>query len=87
MAKKQHIGHFIKLPEDYNVSTKDKEGDDFRMHATGIYVTWDHSRAWLQYAGEKAGESHAVIEIPSDPAYLRKFARELTALAKKIEQG
>ena len=55
------------------------------MKPTGLYIAYNDSRIWLNYAGEDAGDSYATFEIPSDPAYLRKFAKEITKLAKQIE--
>jgi len=45
----------------------------------------DYSRARFHYAGEQAGESYTVFEIPAGPAYIKMLSREFSKLAKKIE--
>ena len=61
------------------------ENKFFQMHPTGLYITHSFDRAWIQYAGDDAEKSHAVLEIPFDPTFLRKLGRELNKLAKTIE--
>lgn len=77
-------GHFIELPSDFNVEVQGRK-KSFNMRPSGIYIEWDYSRARLHYAGEQAGESYTVFEIPADPAYIKKLSREFSKLAKKIE--
>lgn len=82
-------GYFVELPNSFSVQVPNQsvpEDDYFLMRPSGIYITYNHARAWLHYAGDQAGESHATFEIPSDPAYLRKLAKELTKLAKVIDE-
>lgn len=81
-------GFFIELPATFKVSVPSRpvpEDDHFTMKPSGLYITHNVTRLWLHYAGEQAGESHAVFELPSEPVYLRKLARELTKFAKQIE--
>lgn len=81
-------GFFIKLPDDFQVSVPNRsvsQDDHFLMAPSGLYITHNFSRAWIHYAGEQAGESHAVFEIPAEPSYLRKLSRELNKLAKVID--
>jgi hypothetical protein len=85
---KKSKGYFIKLPEGFKVSVPSRlvpEDDHFEMTPSGLYITHNVGRLWVHYAGEQAGESQAVFELPSEPVYLRKLAKELTNLAKQIE--
>jgi hypothetical protein len=86
---KTQQGHFIKLPDGFSVSVPNRsvrEDDHFLMNPSGLYITYNYETAWIHYAGEEAGSSHAVFEIPSDPDFLQILARELNKFAKKIKE-
>jgi len=78
-------GHFIELPSDFEVEVPAADGR-ITIQPSGIYVTWSYHYAWLHYAGEQAGDSYAEFTLPADPKFLRKLSREITALAKKVEE-
>lgn len=78
-------GHFIELPDGFEVTVPGKD-EKFDMNPSGLYLTYNCSRVWINYAGDRAGDSYATMEIPSDPKFLRKFAREVTKFAKRLEE-
>lgn len=84
-SRKTQKGHYIELPEDFTVVVSGKE-KSFTMNPSGLYITYDYSSAWIHYAGEQAGESHADFEIPSDTKFIRKLARELNKFAKRLDE-
>ena len=81
---KTQKGLFIELPEDFTVEVPGKD-ERFNMDPSGLYITYGHSKAWINYAGDKAGDSYATMTIPSDPKFLRKLGREITKFAKRLE--
>tara|TARA_B100000678_G_C18052463_1_gene439242 strand:+ start:235 stop:504 length:270 start_codon:yes stop_codon:yes gene_type:complete len=83
--QKTQKGHYIELPEDFTVVVPGRE-KKFTMNPSGLYITYDHSSAWIHYAGEQAGESYAELEIPSDTKFLKKLARELNKFAKRLDE-
>jgi hypothetical protein len=85
---KTQKGHFIPLPDNFSVTVPNStlpDDERFLMKPSGLYITHNSSNAWIHYAGEKAVDSQAVFEIPSDPSFLRTLSKELVKLAKKIE--
>ncbi|WP_386078003.1 hypothetical protein ACFIOZ_12270 [Vreelandella sp. F11] len=82
---KNQKGHFIPLPNDFSVLVIGRE-KKFNMNPSGIYITYDYATAIMHYAGNKAGDSYTSFEIPSDPKFLKKFAREITKFAKRLEE-
>jgi hypothetical protein len=79
-------GHFIDIPSGFQVtvpaSTAKKR---LPIQPTGLYITYDYSKAYIQYAGPDADKSYTCLEIPCDPAFLRKFAAELNKFADRID--
>lgn len=50
-----------------------------------LYFRTENGVTSIQYAGEIAAEAYNMIQMPSDPDFLRKLAKELKALAKKLD--
>ena len=78
-------GHFIALPDGFEVEVPAAADGRITIQPAGIYITWSYHDAWLHYAGEQAGDSYAEFTLPADPKFLRKFSREIATLAKKVE--
>jgi len=77
---------YIPFPnESYKVSPLDRKGKPFDMDSKALYLTWTHNRIFVNYAGEKAGESHTTMELPLDPDFLRLMAAKLNELADSLD--
>ncbi|ARJ43691.1 hypothetical protein B1H58_17660 [Pantoea alhagi] len=83
--RKTQAGCYIPFPnESYQVEPLDRKGKHFSMDAKALYLTWTHSKIFVNYAGEQAGESHTTMELPRDPDFLRLMAKKLEELASSI---
>lgn len=79
---------FVPVPEGFTVSTprNNLAGPKFEWEPSGLYITFDFHSAYVNYAGEKAGESGIQFEIPSSPEFLRTFAKKLVQKAAELEK-
>ncbi|WP_313397416.1 hypothetical protein [Acinetobacter variabilis] len=83
--RKTQAGCYIPFPdESYRVEPLDRKGKHFDMEAKALYLTWTHSKIFVNYAGDRAGESHTTMEIPRDADFLRLMAKKLEELADSI---
>jgi len=78
-------GFFVSLPDGYqaNVHGRTKM---FDASISGLYITYDFRRAWINYAGPDADKCYDVIEIPCTPDVLRELAAKLEELAGVVEE-
>ncbi|AZS59288.1 MULTISPECIES: hypothetical protein [Pectobacterium] len=84
--KNNQTGVFIPFPNDSFIARAlDRKGRIFDMDARGLYLTWTHSRIFMNYSGEQAGDSHTTMELPCDPDFLRQMAEKLNDMADSIE--
>ncbi|HCA3439736.1 TPA: hypothetical protein MO340_004300 [Salmonella enterica subsp. salamae serovar 35:g,m,s,t:-] len=67
------------------VETFDNVGIPFTMKAPGLHISKSYHSLYLAYSGEKAGDSYAKLQIPTDSEFLRKFAKMLNALADELD--
>jgi len=84
VAYKTQKGKFIELPEDFTASVHSVKGKRIEVEASGVYVTWDYSTVWLNYAGDDAQKSYTTFELPSDGDFLRHMASKLVELADEL---
>lgn len=83
--RNHQTGVFIPFPnKKYKVIALDLKGKTFDMNASGLYLTWTHSRIFVNYSGEQAGDSHTSMELPRDPDFLRQMAKSLKDMADSI---
>ncbi len=75
---------FVNLPEDFRV--EDYSGGEVKyVYPTGVHMTYNNRKVFVQYAGESASDTSFGIELPSDPKVLRKLTREINKIAKELE--
>ncbi|MEA9392163.1 hypothetical protein SJI19_16690 [Acerihabitans sp. TG2] len=83
--KKNQSGIYVPFPnESYSVRASDQRGKRFNMDAKALYLTWDYETIFMNYAGDKAGDSYSTIQLPRDPDFLRVLAVEINKLADSI---
>lgn len=76
---------YIPFPnENYVVATLDRKGKRFNMDAKALHLSWTYDKIFVNYAGDKAGESHTTLELPLDADFLRLMAKKLNDLARSL---
>lgn len=76
---------FVKLPDDFSVKVFNYEKEKILIEPSGIHMTYDRMKVYIQYAGADADNYYAMIEVPSEPEFLRKFSCQINGMAKNIE--
>ncbi|WLH42075.1 hypothetical protein [Pseudomonas sp. FP2254] len=85
MAKKKAPPSFLIKFEPMRVSIEHRgKGSKFGK-ADSLYIRTEHGVASIQYAGDIAEDAYNLIQMPSEPEFLRKLAKQLKALAKKLD--
>ena len=87
MIKRKLDTIYVDISDGFTVSTPrhNLSGEKFRWQPAGLYIILGHNVAEIHYAGDRAGESGIVFEIPSLPAFLREFARKMEEKADELE--
>ena len=86
MAKTNTPSAFVDIPKGFKVEVASNAGGPLvPIEPGGIFIHGRHSYTWLQYGGEGAEESYAKLIIPSDPEFIRSFAKKLEEYANIIE--
>ena len=78
-------GIFVPLPDGYKANVQGRS-EKIDASITGLYITYDSNRAWINYAGPDADKCYDVIEIPCTTDVLRQFAAKLEELAVIVEK-
>ena len=82
---KTQKGQFIPFPQNHSVTASNRDGKHVTIIPSGLHISFSRREAWIQYAGEQTEDSYTNLEIPSDPEFLKSFAKGLRELAKRIE--
>ncbi len=78
-------GIFVPLPEGYKANVRGRT-KKFDASISGLYITYNFRKAWINYAGPDAGECYDTIEIPCTSDVLREFAAKLEKLAMIVDE-
>ena len=83
-----HLNKFIPLDPPFNVTASSKHGThDLPIETEGVYLHGDSRNTYLHFAGESAEESYTEFVLPSNPEFLRSFARSVVEYAEKLENA
>jgi len=87
MPKKKRKDVLVPLPKDFKVSTPrgNLKGEMFTWAPSGLFIVFSFDRAYINYAGEKAGDSGIQFDIPASPEFLREFASMMIKKADELE--
>lgn len=84
---KTQKGKYVPIDCGFSVEVpKEFAKKRFEWKPSAVYITHDHSMINLHYSGERAGESMAIFELPTNSEFLRKLASALLELADEYDE-
>ncbi|MEQ9883267.1 hypothetical protein ABRP83_13935 [Pectobacterium brasiliense] len=86
MATKKSSSQLINFPnKSLNVTTRNQQGENLDIDASGLYIQKTHGVLLLSYSGGQSGESYTTLELPRDEKFLKQLGKKLIEMAKSVD--